>query len=182
MRTIMTVVCACVVVVAAQAMGAPPVRAVYEPTPALASAPQQRTPERDAEAPRHARRALVAESPAKAPRAPAQADAAAKVPPTRADPAPVNEHNESNEKPEAPAVGGKGRLTGVININTAPAEALVLLPGIGPKMAQRIVARRQRRAFRAAGELRRVRGIGEKKYNKLRRFVVLDGDTTLRKW
>ncbi|MDX9874908.1 MAG: ComEA family DNA-binding protein [Spongiibacteraceae bacterium] len=50
-----------------------------------------------------------------------------------------------------------------ININTATAEELVQLDGVGPAKAQAIVAwREQNGPFKAAAQLTEVRGIGEK--------------------
>ncbi len=49
-----------------------------------------------------------------------------------------------------------------INVNTAPASDLQLLPGVGPTLADRIIAERAARSFTDAADLRRVSGIGEK--------------------
>ena len=68
----------------------------------------------------------------------------------------------------------------VVNINTATAAQLQLLPRIGPAMAGRIIARREKWPFRRAIELRRVRGIGRKTYRLLQPHVVVSGPTTLR--
>ena len=52
--------------------------------------------------------------------------------------------------------------SGKININTATAEELETLPGIGEKRAQAIVEDRQNNGpFRTVEELTRVKGIGE---------------------
>jgi competence protein ComEA len=52
-------------------------------------------------------------------------------------------------------------FTGLINVNTAPADSLELLPGIGPALAKRLVADRAARGpYLAAGDLERVNGIG----------------------
>lgn len=52
--------------------------------------------------------------------------------------------------------------SGKININTATAEELETLPGIGEKRAQAIVEDRQNHGpFRTVEELTRVKGIGE---------------------
>lgn len=52
-----------------------------------------------------------------------------------------------------------------VDINALGAPDFEALPGIGPVLAQRIVAKREElRGFRALEDLRRVRGIGEKKY------------------
>ncbi|MFO7652513.1 MAG: helix-hairpin-helix domain-containing protein [Candidatus Krumholzibacteriia bacterium] len=53
------------------------------------------------------------------------------------------------------------RLAGPLDPNTAPPESLVLLPGIGPALAGRIVeARNQGVQFATSEDLRQVRGIG----------------------
>jgi len=68
---------------------------------------------------------------------------------------------------------------GVVNINTAAAEQLELLPGIGPSKAKRIVAYRARRKFRRTYEIVRVRGIGRKTFRRLRKMLTVKGPTTL---
>ncbi len=51
----------------------------------------------------------------------------------------------------------------VVDVNSAPAQRLELLPGIGPAMAGRIVAdRAENGPFQSIDDLRRVRGIGPK--------------------
>ena len=72
-------------------------------------------------------------------------------------------------------------LTGVVNVNTASAEELQLLPGIGEARAEALIAlRKQRGGFKSIDELRDVKGIGEAGLAKLRPFVSLDGKTTAR--
>lgn len=68
---------------------------------------------------------------------------------------------------------------GVVNINTATAEQLTLLPGIGPSRAQAIIQARERRAFRSVQELIRVRGIGRATLLRLRPYLTVEGETTL---
>ena len=63
---------------------------------------------------------------------------------------------------------------GTVNINTASAEELERLPGIGPAMAGRILAfRKQNGRFRKLDDLLEVSGIGEKKLAKMAPFVKL---------
>lgn len=61
---------------------------------------------------------------------------------------------------------------GKININTASAEQLTTLPGVGPKLAARIVEYRQKSgAFKSVQELMNVRGLGEKNLKKLEPYL-----------
>jgi len=56
---------------------------------------------------------------------------------------------------------------GNIDINTATEKELTTVPGIGHVMAARIIAARP---FRSADDLKRVSGIGDKKYAQIRRY------------
>ncbi len=61
-----------------------------------------------------------------------------------------------------------------IDVNTASEEDLELIPGIGPAMAQRIIAwREQNGPFERIEDLLNVRGIGVKTLEKLRPYVVV---------
>lgn len=69
---------------------------------------------------------------------------------------------------------------GVVNINTADAEQLMLLPRVGPTVAQRIIDHREKNGrFKAPEDLMMVRGIGEKTYQLIEPHVTVSGDTTL---
>ena len=70
-------------------------------------------------------------------------------------------------------------LEGVVNVNTASAEELSKLPGIGPSKAQAIIALRQAHPFKAVSELAEVKGIGPKKIEKIKDHVTVSGPTTL---
>lgn len=72
-------------------------------------------------------------------------------------------------------------LVGVVNVNTASAEELQLLPGIGAARADAVVAlRKQRGGFKSVEELKDVKGIGDAGLLKMRPFVRLEGKTTAR--
>lgn len=71
-----------------------------------------------------------------------------------------------------------GALMGTVNINTASEAELQLLPGIGPALAQRIIADRQKNgAYTSVEQLDRVAGIGGKKLEQLRPHVRLSDET-----
>ena len=56
-----------------------------------------------------------------------------------------------------------------INLNTATKEELVALPGIGPAKAQAIIDYRNTHGqFKSIEELKDVKGIGAKRYEKLK--------------
>ena len=60
-----------------------------------------------------------------------------------------------------------------VDVNTASAAELERLPEVGPVLAQRIVEYRTRHGrFHSPEELQRVRGIGTKTYEALRRSVT----------
>lgn len=61
-----------------------------------------------------------------------------------------------------------------VNLNTATQAELIALPGIGPSMANRILALRRVRAFTSVEDLLQVRGIGESKLSKLRPYVTVE--------
>ena len=77
--------------------------------------------------------------------------------------------------------GSRPASQGVVNVNTATAAQLSLLPGIGLSRAEAIIHARQRRPFRNVNELVRVRGIGRATLQRLRPYVTVDGETTLRR-
>lgn len=73
-----------------------------------------------------------------------------------------------------PATPGLVRPPGVgpVNVNTANAELLSTLPGIGPLTAQRIIEYRQTQGrFQSIDEIQNVKGIGPKKYERIRSLI-----------
>lgn len=78
---------------------------------------------------------------------------------------------DQDDGPNVPLGGsavGSGR-TGAIDINTATAEELEGLPGVGPVTAAKIVAEREQNGpFTSVDDLERVPGIGPKRVEQLR--------------
>jgi competence ComEA-like helix-hairpin-helix protein len=61
-----------------------------------------------------------------------------------------------------------------LSLNSVSAIELEDLPGVGPVLAERIVEyREQNEGFRSLEELKRVKGIGDKLYQKIFPFVKL---------
>ncbi|MSR09955.1 MAG: hypothetical protein EXR82_10655 [Gammaproteobacteria bacterium] len=65
----------------------------------------------------------------------------------------------------------------IVNINTASADELETLPGIGPALATLIIAERP---YDAIDALDRVKGIGPAKMGSLRPLVIVEGETRKR--
>jgi competence protein ComEA len=67
----------------------------------------------------------------------------------------------------------------VVDINRASAEDFEKLPGIGPKLAQQIVAYRTKHGpFRRVEDLLIIKGIGSKKWKALRPYVCVSSAPT----
>lgn len=70
------------------------------------------------------------------------------------------------------AAGGTPTPSAPLDLNSATETQLEALPGIGPSLAQAIVAERDREGgFRSVDDLRRVRGIGDVRFAQLRPLV-----------
>ncbi len=70
--------------------------------------------------------------------------------------------------------------TGIVNINSADASQLSMLPRVGVKAAQRVVDyRSEHGAFKKTTDLMQVKGFGEKTYERLSSYLTVDGKTTL---
>lgn len=74
----------------------------------------------------------------------------------------------------AGAGGGAGAAAQVVDLNTADATALETLPGIGPALAERILAwRDEHGGFRSVEDLLEVSGIGEGRFAELQDRVTV---------
>jgi competence protein ComEA len=61
-----------------------------------------------------------------------------------------------------------------VNINTADAAQLQLVPGIGPSTAEKILQmRKSYGAFKSVNALAAIRGIGPKRLEKMRKYLTV---------
>jgi competence protein ComEA len=66
------------------------------------------------------------------------------------------------------------QVTGKVNLNSATAEELDTLPGIGPAYAQKIIDYRNTNGgFGAIEEIMEVKGIGQKTFDKLKDLITI---------
>lgn len=72
------------------------------------------------------------------------------------------------------------KVAGVVNINSADSAQIALLPRIGAKTADRVVAWREENGqFKKATDLMQVKGISDKTFDLVAPYLVLEGKTTL---
>ena len=78
------------------------------------------------------------------------------------------------EPREAEAHDDSATDSGLVNINTASAEELTTLPGIGPTLAERIISHRERYgAFRIIEQITDVSGIGERRFADIQFYITV---------
>lgn len=82
----------------------------------------------------------------------------------------------TSASPAAPAAtDAPVAIRRTVNINTANAAELELLPGVGPELAKRIVEHRTRYgAFKRVDDLDAVRGIGARMLERVRPFAAVE--------
>ena len=62
-----------------------------------------------------------------------------------------------------------------VNINTASESELMTLPGVGPVYVKRIIAYREKNGpFKSVEEIKRIKGIGEKTFLKMKRYLTIE--------
>jgi len=67
------------------------------------------------------------------------------------------------------------KICKVININTAEEKDLIAIKGIGPVLANEIISYRENNGlFISKEEIMKVKGIGPKKYEKIKDFIALE--------
>lgn len=70
----------------------------------------------------------------------------------------------------------KGVIDGKVNINAATQKQLMLLPGIGEGLANRIISHRESHGpFNSPESLMDVKGIGQKRYDAVAKFIIAGG-------
>ena len=78
------------------------------------------------------------------------------------------------KSPAAKPAGASAAPTTPVNINTATQQQLETLPGLGAKVAQRIIEYRQKNGnFKKVEDLMNVKGIGEKSFLKLKPILTI---------
>ncbi|MCF6150294.1 MAG: helix-hairpin-helix domain-containing protein [Candidatus Kuenenia sp.] len=74
----------------------------------------------------------------------------------------------------------KPKLQGHVNINTATEAQLAMLPGVGDKLAKKIIEHRTKIGpFKTLEEIKTVKGVKDKKLEKFKEFLILEGETTI---
>ena len=69
--------------------------------------------------------------------------------------------------------------TAPVNLNTATAEQLATIPGVGPRMAERIIDYRQKNGgFKKVEDLMNVSGVGEKSFLKMKPLITVTAPKT----
>ena len=80
----------------------------------------------------------------------------------------------SSEESSSDTVSEQGDKSGLVNINTATAEQLMTLKGIGEVKSQAIIDYRNKNGpFRNIDQLLFVKGIGEKTLDKIRDYITV---------
>ena len=72
-------------------------------------------------------------------------------------------------------------VTGVVNVNTATQQQIMLVPGLGEAKAQAIIEQRTQKPFTAVEDLLVIKGIGEKILAKIAVYISVKGDTTIQR-
>ena len=87
-----------------------------------------------------------------------------------ADPGPKSAEHSSEHHRKA-----KKKVSFPLNINTASADDLCAIKGVGPKLAEKIVERRTAAGpFKGPSDLKKVHGIGKKKLETMLQSIIFD--------
>ena len=89
---------------------------------------------------------------------------------------PAGAAQDSTKRPPA---AERAAMASPINLNTATVAQLESLPGIGARIAERIVEYRQKNgSFKKVEELMNVQGVGEKSFLKLKPLITVTPQKT----
>lgn len=95
---------------------------------------------------------------------------------TAGDVVPLGPHGERSVGPPKRMSGARQLALGLrIDPNRATEDELLALPDVGPTLARAVLQARQQAPFRQEADLRKVRGLGEKRLAKLRPYLVWPG-------
>lgn len=80
----------------------------------------------------------------------------------------------STENGENVIEGSQNSNNSKVNVNTGGIEELKNLPGVGESLAQKIIAYREENGkFETVDDLKNVSGIGDKKFESMKEYVVV---------
>src|SRR5215510_11413550 len=85
----------------------------------------------------------------------------------------------AQNKATTPKAATTATATAPVNLNTATVEQLATIPGVGPKMAERIIDYRQKNGgFKKVEDLMNVSGVGEKSFLKMKPLITVTAPKT----
>lgn len=88
---------------------------------------------------------------------------------------PIEEEISSEENKDTAKFITKKEEEEKINLNRATLKELVSLPGIGPVLAERIIEYRKiHKGFKRKEEIMKVKGIGKKKYERIKDKIKVE--------
>lgn len=88
----------------------------------------------------------------------------------------ISEREEAGENWQDPNGGGSADASGgLVNINTADADGLCRLPGVGEGRAKAIIEYREKQGgFQKKEDIMQVSGIGEKMYARMEEYLTVE--------
>jgi competence protein ComEA len=85
-----------------------------------------------------------------------------------------SEDMDIDDQPKAISLPDQNESSTPIDINKASKEKLQMLPGIGPTLAERIIQYREKHGgFKRIEEIKQVRGIGEKTFQRIKSLITV---------